>query len=78
VAPSSATLAGTANALLLLTAAAHRRSEDRHDAFDHRTGLLPRRTLRKTLEMYVKDINAAGRGEEHLNDPRVRAAYVGV
>jgi hypothetical protein len=30
------------------------------------------------LEMYVKDINAAGRGEELLNDPRVRAAYVGV
>jgi hypothetical protein len=30
------------------------------------------------LEMYVKDLNAAGRGEELLNDARVRAAYVGV
>jgi hypothetical protein len=55
-----------------------RSSEDRHDAFDHRTSLFPRRTSKKTLEMYVKDLNARGLRRGTLNDPRVRAAHLGV
>jgi hypothetical protein len=78
VAPSSATLAGTANALPLLTAAAH--AGLKIGTMLSITG--PASFLgepQKRLWKCTSRISTpAGCGEELLNDPRVRAAYFGV
>ena len=54
------------------------RCEDRRSAFDHRTGLFPRRTTKRDFGNVRQVSHAAGRGEELLNNPRVRAVYLGV